>query len=149
MSSKSKVSRHSAGSNGEAVADPMRPKNHEDLKRMAKDMGWTVKQLLALDARSDPFYASLPCRAKEAEWFQSLWDSFDRPNTTHLRRFHYLIVSCGRIIYMTDGSPYQNTFKCWSHLSRASGDARHLGLIDPESIEDNRNPDPLIHAWYD
>jgi hypothetical protein len=127
----------------------MRPKNHEDVKRMAKEMGWTVDHLLGCDRRNDPFYASLPCRAKEAEWFRSLWDSFDRPNTTHLRRFHYLIVSSGRDIFMSDGSPYENRFRCWSNLQRASGDARHLGLIDPESIEDNRNPDPLIHAEYD
>jgi hypothetical protein len=115
---------------------------------MAAEKGWKVDHLLGLSPIQDPFYAGMPSRLKEAQWFLGLWEQFDQPDTTHLRRFHYLIVSSGRSITLPDGSSYENTKECWVKLAKASTGARHLGLVDPLKFEDQRNPDPQIHVEY-
>jgi hypothetical protein len=126
----------------------MRPQGYNDIKRMATEKGWKIDHLLALSSTQDPYYAGVPNAKREAEWFLSLWNAFDQPDTTHLRRFHYLIVSSDRALTLADGSPYQNTHYCWDKLISASGKARHLGLVNPLNFDDHRNPDPQVYASY-
>lgn len=64
----------------------------------------------------------------------------------HLRRVHYRLVSQHNPT-MHDGTPYENTERCWGYLCDAGKFARYLGLVPVEAFEDHRNPDAQIMAW--
>lgn len=76
---------------------------HYDLvKKLAKQIGRSTKDLIALAPANDPFYAGCPFRARDAEWFANVWEGYGFPHGVHLRRIHYVLVSksqtalCGR-----------------------------------------------------
>ena len=118
--------------------------DHPRLKQLAREISRPIKQLIALAEGNDPFLADRPGRQGNAEWFASLWDQFEFPEGTHLRRIHYRLVSQPAPFRRPDGSPYENTEKDWSLLVNSSRDARYLNLVDADTFVDRRNPDPMV-----
>jgi hypothetical protein len=120
---------------------------YDDLKQLSKDLRRPVGTLIALTCSNDPFYASMPGNRAAAEWFAELWHEHCAGMLRHLRRGHYVLLSqAAGTVLMRDGTPYDNTEACWQALIQASKHARYLGLVDPESIIDKRNPEPLLFA---
>ena len=122
--------------------------NYDGIKQLAKDTGQRVEYLLALDAKNDPFYTGRPAQVAAARWFTDLWQRFGYSTGVHLRRIHYRAVSEDPRIYRPDGKPYENTELCWDYMVEAGKCARYLGLVDPDSFVDRRNPEAKIYTWW-
>jgi len=120
--------------------------NYDDIKRMAKDIGCRVGDLVALSPNNDPFYVGTESDKTLARWFKGLWDEYGYDYGVHIRRVHYQLVSQSPPPMMPNGDPYHNTEKCWGFISEAAKAARYLGLVDPGAFVDRRNPDPHIYS---
>src|SRR4051794_28834535 len=112
--------------------------DYATLKVMAKSIGCSVTNLMALTPANDPFYAGAPARVRDGEWFAALWAVHGGAGT-HLRRFHYRLISQSTAIKMPDDRNYENSQLCWQFMNSASKAARYLGLIDVDDIIDQRN----------
>jgi len=117
--------------------------DYEAIKRLAKETGRPVTDLVALAAQNDPFYQGTPGQREKGEWFAEIyrrqgWDSM----RIHLRMCHYQILSLG-LMQPGGGRPYENTEQCWDMLNVASKAARYLGLVDMANFDDARNDKPL------
>lgn len=123
-----------------------RPRGYEDLKELALEQGVTIPDLLALARNNDPFFCGSPAQLDKAQWFAELWQRFGYSTGVHLRRVHYRLVS-QHSPTMHDGTPYENTERCWGYLCDAGKFARYLGLVPVEAFEDHRNPAAQIMAW--
>jgi hypothetical protein len=128
----------------------------DDLKALAKERGCRIDKMLVLSTSTDPFYADLPARRAQAEWFARLWAEFSFAAGTHLRRVHYVLVSQKIPILLPDSEklnrkdqPYANTEECWGYLVQYSAYARHLGLVPADAFVDRRNPDPHLFLKYE
>lgn len=123
-----------------------RPRGYEDLKELAQDEGVNIPDLLALARNNDPFFCGSAAQLDKAQWFAELWQRFGYSSGVHLRRVHYRLVS-QHTPTMHDGTPYENTERCWGYLCDAGKFARYLGLVPVEAFEDHRNPGAQIMAW--
>src|SRR5881227_3994941 len=123
--------------------------NYEMIKQLAKEMGCKVTDLIPLAPQNDPFYTGTPTDWALAEWFAQLWQAFGYTSGVHIRRVHYQIVSQNPPVLLPNGVPYENTVECWDILNLASKAARYLGLVDPASFHDRRNPDPVVYASHE
>lgn len=126
------------------LSQPTAPRGYAAVKELARELKRNIPELLALDRSNDPFFVGSPAQRKQAEWFMDVWQRHDLQQGIHLRRVHYRLISQREPWIMPDGSPYENTEKSWGTLTDAAKHARHLGLLDPEAIEDHRNPDPQL-----
>jgi hypothetical protein len=123
--------------------------NHEEIKWLAREIGASVADVIALSDDNDPNYIGTPKHWERARWFAALWEArgFAGRGGVHLRRFHYQILGSPK----HDGSRYQNTHADWQYLLSASRYARILTdeydepLVNPEDIIDRRNPEPHIY----
>jgi hypothetical protein len=123
---------------------------YDDLKTLAADLGCPVRELYALAAQNDPFFAGSPGRRQAAEWFADLWQKLAIRNGVHQRRIHYQLVSQRKPIRLWDGMPYHNTIECWTALGKASVAARYLDLVPVGAFVDRRNAEPTDHlAGYE
>jgi hypothetical protein len=121
---------------------------YERIKEIAASSGLKVTDLLALAPQNDPFYAGTETDRAQAAWFKMVWQRAGYSTGVHLRRVHYFAVSQSPQLLMHNGSPYENTDKCWGYLCQASKMARYLGLVRISDINDNKNPAPHISADY-
>ena len=87
--------------------------------------------------------AGAPARRAKAEWFAAQWQRFGAAPGTHIRRFHYLLVS--QPVQMPNGEPYLNTEHCYKFLTAAAIAARHLDLTDARDVDDHRNEEARIN----
>lgn len=118
--------------------------SYEQIKEMAKEQGVSVKDLIALAPKNDPFYAGSEGDYEKARWFVDLWERFGYSSGVHLRRIHYQVISQDPPVKRPDGRVYQNTLNDWNFLNEASKVARYLGLIGVRAFVDRRNPDPHL-----
>ena len=123
------------------------PRNYAGIKELAKAVGRTIPDMLAMAPNNDPFYI-MPAQEKQAMWFMELWQRFELPHGVHLRRIHYKLVSQAEPVLMVDGQPYQNTERCWGYLGNASKAARCLMMVAADAFQDQRNPDPVLCREY-
>jgi hypothetical protein len=123
--------------------------DYGQIKQMAKETGQRVTDLIVLAPQNDPFYTGTPNDCALAEWFAGLWHAFGYTSGVHIRRVHYQIVSQNPPVLLPNGVPYENTVECWDILNLASKAARYLGLVDPASFHDRRNPDPVVYASHE
>ena len=119
-------------------------RGYETIKRLAKEAGCTIPDLLVLARQNDPFFVGSKADRAKAEWFAGLWHEFDYTTSVHLRRVHYQLIS-QESPTKHDGTTYENTEACWDYLCAAGKYARHLGLVDPAAFVDRRNPEPYIY----
>src|SRR6266702_3504837 len=122
--------------------------DYGQIKQMAKETGQRVTDLIVLAPQNDPFYTGTPNDCALAEWFAGLWHAFGYTRGVHIRRVHYQIVSQNPPVLLPNGVPYENTVECWDILNLASKAARYLGLVDPASFRDRRNPEPVVYARH-
>lgn len=122
--------------------------DYSTIKRLAKEQGIKVDDLLALAPKNDPFYTGRDSEITAAGWFADLWRRFGYSIGIHLRRVHYQIVSQDPPVLRPDGTAYENTDACWKWLCEAGKYARYLGLVSPEAFVDRRNPDAIVNAQY-
>ena len=92
---------------GEISAEDVREESgYERMKRLAKEEGRNVPDLLALAPKNDPYFVGSPAQMRKAEWFASLWESFGFTSGVHVRRVHYQLVSQESPVGF-DGKPYR------------------------------------------
>lgn len=120
-----------------------RPRGAEDVKRMAKELGVSIPQLLVLHRTNDPFMTGTETDWRRGRWFANRWP-FTASQPGHARRKHYECVSVEDVLW--NGEPYVNTDRCWNELCKAAANARALGLVDPSSFVDRKNADPVLFA---
>ncbi len=60
--------------------------DYNSIKGLAKQISRSTKDLIVLAAQNDPFYAGVPGRQREAEWFADIWHRFGFSDGVHLRR---------------------------------------------------------------
>ena len=111
--------------------------DYNSIKGLAKQIGRSTKDLVALAVQNDPFYAGVRGRQREAEWFAEIWRRFGFSDGVHLRRIHYVLVSQrdeGEPVLKPDGEPYRNTTNDSGLLNRASLSARYLDLIPLDAL---------------
>ncbi len=120
------------------------PLTYEDLQALAADLGRPLKTLFAQADSTDPWMAGVPARKAKAEWLAALWRQYGAAPGTHIRRFHYLLVSQPDV-RMPEGERYLNTDECYKFLTAASIAARHLDLIDARDVADQRNEPAKIN----
>ncbi len=121
--------------------------DYTSIKGLAKQIGRSTKDLVALAVQNDPFYAGVAGRQREGEWFAEIWRRFGFSDGVHLRRIHYVLVSQrdeGEPVLKPDGEPYRNTTNDSGLLNRASLSARYLDLIPLDALVDRRNDEPMI-----
>ena len=121
--------------------------NYEGIKALASQLGRPVTSLLSLTPANDPFSVGRDNRRQTAEWFATLWNEHKFPAGVHVRRIHYVLVSRGGQVLKRNGKPYLNTENDWKLLTRASRDARYLGLIDADALTDRRNDEVQMYAY--
>jgi hypothetical protein len=121
--------------------------DYDSIKSLSKRIGRSVKDLLALAAPNDPFYAGVGARGEAARWFAEIWQQHGLTDA-HLRRIHYQLVSQpkGARILLPNGREYQNTEADWNYLCSASLAARYLDLVPFDGLIDRRNDEPMLHA---
>jgi hypothetical protein len=115
------------------------------LRETAAAAGCRMKDLLVLAPQNDPFNSGTAADRKNATWFYQMFRRFGGPGT-HLRKIHYRIISAEEPVLKPDGERYLNTEGCWKYLGTASKHARYLGLVSPQDLLDQRNPDPHLYA---
>lgn len=137
--------------------------NYDTIKKMAKEQGIKVNDLIALSSANDPYYVGKPAQLRDAEWFADLWQRFGYGDGIHLRRVHYQaqaqdpgIALPVTLTWTVKDGPlagrkqstdvYINNEPCWAYLTKAAKYARYLGLVDAGSFVDRRNPDAIINA---
>ncbi len=121
--------------------------DYTSIKDLARQIGRPIKDLVALAVANDPFYAAVPHRRREGEWFAEIWGKFGFSEGVHLRRIHYVLVSQseeGETILKPGDEPYENTGNDWALLNRTSLSARYLDLIPLDALVDRRNDEPMI-----
>ena len=79
---------------------------YERIKRLAKETGRNIPDLLALARKNDPYFMGSPAQVRQAEWFASLWERFGYTTSVHIRRVHYQLVSQVSPTNL-DGPPYR------------------------------------------
>jgi hypothetical protein len=129
---------------GPAAADE-RPRGPDELKALARRLGITQADLLALEDDNDPFVSGRPSHHTQAAWFAEVWQTVAAGRRLHLRGIHYAWVSRPDARDWR-GEPYLNTDYCWSLLLDASKHARYLRYVRYNAFVDNRAPAP-IEPW--
>ena len=59
------------------------------IKENAKNLGCSVRDLLALAPINDPFYMGTAASQTQAKWFAKVWERGGFDGGVHLRRLHY------------------------------------------------------------
>jgi len=122
---------------------PLGPEEHQD---EARSMGCRYADLLVMEACNDPFYWGRPAQIAATRWFAEHWDRYGFNVTgAHLRRVHYRLLSEGAM-HPTAGRPYRNDQNDWETMNRGARGARYMGLVDPELVRDERNPDAIVNV---
>jgi hypothetical protein len=131
--------------------------NHTTIKRLADARKVRVGDLVALKEGNDPFLAGRPGRRRWAEWFAEhfrTWQAGRPGEVAHLRRIHYWLVSLAEPVLMPvlltgkhkgQALPYVNDEHSWDRLLEAGKDARYLGLVGLDELEDHRTPPATLY----
>ena len=120
----------------------------------------SIEDLLALTRKNDTAYVS-PADVEKAEWFADLYDRVDEKHREHRdagdldtrdvewtdegnlrlspRTLHYIVAGNATL---RDGTPYENTTKCYGELKEGAFWAQVLGLVDADAIRDGNNNAP-------
>lgn len=87
------------------------------IKKTARALGCTVKDLIALAPKNDPFYTGSPAELAKARWFAELWQRFGGQEA-HIRRIHYRTQAFEPPILKPDGKLYDSRLDYFAQLDR-------------------------------
>ena len=123
------------------------------IKKLAKESGQKVTDLICMTPSNDPFYGpDRPSGKQMAAWITKLYEEWSERtgyNVLHVRRLHYYLQALGTVT-RPNGTPYLNTSACWGYLVASVKYARYLGAIKMGSIEDKKNVlNENAHYWGD
>jgi hypothetical protein len=121
------------------------PKNHHDLKALAKQQRRLLDTLHSLSEPADPWMAGVKRRSDAAQWVACIFERFEIRSAIHARQVHYRLVSQKTPFPKVDGTPYVNSNDCYKLLCDSIRDARYLDLISTDVIVDRRNPEPALN----
>ncbi len=114
------------------------------IKRLKKETGKNLPDLLALTHNHDPFNVGSEDDRAKANWFAALWGRLYQGQAgIHLRRIHYRILGEPKL----NGMPYENTNRDWRWLQDCSCCARLLKLVRADLFDDHRNGDAYPLGW--
>jgi len=127
--------------------------DYESLKEIARKIKCPVKELIVLSPQNDPYYVGSPTELRSAEWIAEIVKEYLEERgceRVHDRAIHYYILSKGleRPKGKNDWKRYEGDINDFKFTMKAIQNARILGLIPWSVIEDKRNPDPIIMAYY-
>jgi hypothetical protein len=120
------------------------PRNHAELKALAKKLRRPLKTLHVLTAGNDPLMVDQDFRVRAANWAAEVYNQLITKPRVHVREIFYKLISQPNPV-RENGEPFENTVECFGELSEAVRDARYLGLIPVDGIIDRRNPEPIIN----
>jgi hypothetical protein len=103
----------------------------------------SVAALSVLSPGSDMYQRATVSGHRDAKWFADHLNLVAPDGrVTHLRGFHYLLVSSGDVL-LPSGMLYINNADSAKFLNTVARSARWLGYVPFERIIDNRNDEPL------
>jgi len=64
--------------------------SYDSIKKLAKEMGKPVPEVLALSRDHDPFFCGTAAHREHAKWFARMWkQEYEGQAGIHIRRVHY------------------------------------------------------------
>lgn len=112
---------------------------YKSLRRELDDVS-SVRDLVPLSPQNDPVYLQ-PANIEKARWFAEVWTEEGCPEF-HARGFFYELLGQG--YERPNGKPVENSAGAWADVQKGAKWARVLGLVPPEKVTDEKNPDPDV-----
>lgn len=101
---------------------------------------------LVLSRGRDPYSEWTPMQIQRAMWVATYFTHMNR--RTHLRGFHYWLVSQSPRPKWPDGLIYSNDESSWEKLCAACVWARYTHIGDWDNLIDRKHPDAIDHTDY-
>ena len=115
----------------------------EILKSLAKELNISVKDLLALDGKVDPFFATnSKFQIRNGKWAYHWWKELGKPKI-HTRAFNYALI--GKAHLPHNNEVYDGSDRHYTFLRVAISLARYQGLIPYEKVPDHKT---RLHKNY-
>lgn len=105
-----------------------------------------MRNNLVLSTGRDPWSLWTPLQQARAQWVAGRFAQMNR--RSHLRGFHYWLVSQSPRPLWPDGIQYANDESSWEKMCAATVWARYLGAGDWSNLTDRKHPDALDNADY-
>lgn len=93
----------------------------------------------------DPYTEWGTTQERRAQWVAALFAKWYSDRKTHLRGFHYLLISQPEP-KNAEGELYENTESAWNYLLSSVLWARYMGIGDWSNLIDKKHPDPIDYA---
>jgi len=123
------------------------------IKQFAKHVGISTSALIVLTQQNDPYYIGSISELRSAEWIAEIVQEYlnerGRENV-HDRAIHYYILSRNvkRPFKKNDWRLFKGDSNDFHWVMNSIRNARILGLIPWDCIEDKKNPEPHINSRY-
>ena len=123
------------------------------IQQFAKHFGISTSALIVLAQQNDPYYIGSISELRSAKWIGGIVTQYlnerGRENV-HDRAIHYYILSRNlkRPFKKKDWKLFKGDSNDFHWVMNSIRNARILGLIPWECIEDKKNPEPHIHSYY-
>jgi len=127
--------------------------NYGTIKRIARDIGCSIRELIVLSSQNDPYYTGTQSEERHAQWIGQIVQEFLEERNrakVHDRAIHYYILS--RNLERPVGRDGWRVFRGDSNdfhwVMKSIQNARILGHISWSCIEDKKNPELIKNAHY-
>lgn len=120
---------------------------------MAKENKISINNLIVLSQQNDPFYIGTRSQVRSAKWISEIVYDYRRnrkKGKTHDRAIHYYILSKNlkRPFKVDEWKIFKGDTNDFHWVMKSIQNARYLGYISFDWIEDKKNPEPIIFANY-
>lgn len=127
--------------------------NRYSIKQIAKKLGISVADLIVLAQQNDPYYIGSISERRSAEWIGGIVEEFlyrRNRKDAHDRGIHYYVLSKNleRPFKKNDWKLFKGDSNDFHWVMNSIRNARILGSIRWECIEDKKNPEPHINTRY-
>jgi len=127
--------------------------NYSVIKGTAKKNKMSINNLIVLSQQNDPFYIGTRSQVRSAKWISEIVYDYRRnrkKGKTHDRAIHYYILSKNlKRPFNVDGwKIFKGDTNDFHWVMKSIQNARYLGYISFDWIEDKKNPEAIIFADY-
>ena len=127
--------------------------NYATIKQTAKKLGIPISDLIVLGQQNDPYYIGTVSEVRSAEWIAEIVKQYltERGRKkVHDRAIHYYTLSRNlkRPINKAEWRLFKGDNNDFHWVMNSIRNARILGFILWECIEDKKNPQPDINSYY-